>query len=111
MTDHPCRGIGWTRIAAAAVEAYVRGLPYQARRASRFGVSRSPRCALYRSESTGAHYRADFVDAVVESHPPSLTARELEADGSRGPVSVLELSWSSLAGRNGRVRLHEVSLL
>ena len=117
MTDaaHPCSGIGWARIPGAQVEGYVRGLAYQALRASRFGRPRPRRAALYRSESTGAHYLAASVDRVFVARPrgpgASFAVRELDVEGLRGPMTALEMTWAAPGRGPGRVLLHEVSLL
>jgi len=115
VTAHPCHGPGWTRIPAAAVESYVRAMPYQDRRRSRFGGPRREGEALYRSEATGAHYRAGFVDAVFQARPRGVDAtfQEVERrdEGLRGPVHTLVLAWAGAGRGPGRVLLHEVCLL
>jgi hypothetical protein len=117
VTAHPCSGPGWTRIPGGAVESYVLTLPYQERRTTRFGGIRQTGKPLYRSEATGAHYRAEFVDAVFQSRPrgsgATFKATELERrdEGLREPVRAIELTWTSPERGPGRVLLHEVSLL
>jgi len=115
MTPHPCHGPGWTRIPGSTVERYVEALPYLARRATRFGGARRRREALYRSDFTGAHYHADFVDTVFASRPRdgafAWTELDRRDDGLRGPVRTVELSWTSPTRGPGRVLLHEVTLL
>jgi hypothetical protein len=115
MTPHPCHGPGWARIPGSTVEAYVRALSYQARRATRYGGARRTGEALYRSEATGAHYRAGFVDTVFQSRPRdgSFAWAELDRrdDGLRGPVRTIEMTWTSPTRGPGRVLLHEVNLL